>query len=186
MAELISAAEVQFIKNHLQVSHLEISIRPSWGSKQASHREEIHGELKKKMAKAYPFSDSSISHCLTLGGFVFTQFDSDHVIQIGFDLEEDSRVTTEVARRVCLTEDEFQRAPSAASLWSAKEAAFKSLKGPKQPLVVSEIELTDWKKLDSQYETVNVAGSAKFQSSQIQGILLKKNPYTFAFFIARP
>lgn len=186
MAQLISAAEIEKIRTLLGLPHLEVVLRPTWGSENLSYRDEIHGELKKKMAKAYPFSDSSISHCRSMGGFAFTVYDSNHVIGLGFDLEEDSRVTPEIAQRVCKKEDEFSNAPSAASLWSAKEAAFKSLKGPKQPKVVSEIEITGWQKVDSQFETAFVKDPQAFGSSRIQGVLIKKAPYTFAFFTASP
>jgi len=186
MADLISASLVEQIKSLLGLTQLEVVVRPTWGSDHSGHRDEIHGDLRKKMGKAYPFSDSSISHCRNMGGFAMTTYDSDHVVGLGFDIEEDSRVTQEIARRICTTEDEFLRAPSAASLWAAKEAAFKSLKGPKQPKVVSEIELMDWKKLDSQIETVLVKNPRNFSSSRIHGVLLKKLPHTYAFFVALP
>jgi FAD-linked sulfhydryl oxidase len=57
-------------------------LRRDWGSQNTNYRDQIHGDLKKRMAKAYPFSDSSISQCSGLGGFSFAIYDSDHVLQI--------------------------------------------------------------------------------------------------------
>jgi hypothetical protein len=183
MAELsFSSAEVEKIKDLLHIPHFEIVVKSNWGSQFPGHREEIHGELKKRMAKAYPFSDSSISHCPDLGGFVFSIYDSNQMLRVGFDIESSARVTDRIAQRICITEEEFRRAPSSASLWAAKEAAFKSLKGPKQPAVVSEIELINWTQIDSQFETVSVKDCRTFESSRIQGVLFKKSSFTFAFF----
>ncbi len=182
---ILSAEETETIQKFLELPKLEIALRPTWGSEHPDFRESLHGELKKRMAKAYPFSDSSISHCRSMGGFAFTTFDSDHVLQIGFDIEEDTRVRPEIARRVCMTEDEFARAPSPASLWTAKEAAFKCLKGPKQPLVVSDLEVTNWQTHGSQYETATLKDPHQFNYARIQGIVVKKHPYSLTFFIAR-
>lgn len=187
MADVIlSAQETEIIRQYLQLENLEIVLRPTWGSQNPDHRESIHGELKKRMAKAYPFSDSSISHCPSMGGFAFTTFDSNHVVQIGFDIEEIERVRTETARRICDSPQEFEAAPSAASLWTAKEAAFKSLKGPKQPLVISALKLSNWQTVNSQIETVEIKDSYQFNYARIQGIVVKKHPFSLTFFVARP
>ncbi|MGZ5278452.1 MAG: 4'-phosphopantetheinyl transferase superfamily protein [Pseudobdellovibrionaceae bacterium] len=186
MAELILArSEVETIQKYLQLENLEIVLRPDWGSQNPNYRESLHGELKKRMAKAYPFSDSSISHCPTMGGFAFTMFDSNHVLQIGFDIEEDSRVRVETARRICHIAAEYEAAPSPASLWTAKEAAYKCLKGSKQPAILSHVEVTNWQTVSSQYETVEIKNAHQFNYTRIQGIVVKKQPYTLTFFIAR-
>ncbi len=187
MAELIlTNDEIEKIRQGLQLTHFEVVLRSDWGSKNPDYRERLHGELRKRMATAYPFSDSSISHCQSMGGFAFTKFDSDHVIQIGFDIEEIDRVRPEVARRICVTEREFTAAPSPASLWTAKEAAFKSLKGPKQPLIVADLEVTNWQTVDSQYETAALKDPHQFNYTRIHGIVVKKQPYSITFFVARP
>lgn len=183
---LITPDEIKLVQEALGLSHFEVYLRPTWGSQSPGHREEIHGDVKQKMAKGYPFSDSSISHARSLGGYAFTKFDSDHVIQMGFDIEEDSRATDEIARRICLTPEEFERAPSPASLWSAKEACFKCLKGIHQPKVVSDLELIDWLSPRSHIETVRLKDPRKFGYSHVLGILLKKSPYTLAFFVSKP
>lgn len=181
---MLAPAEIESIRKALGLNHLEIHLRPSWGSQHPGHREDLHGELKKLMAKAYPFSDSSISHCPGMGGFAFTQFDANHVLQIGFDIEEIERIKPEIAKRICQTAAEFENSPSPASLWTAKEAAFKSLKGSKQPPVVSRLELTNWQTVDSQYETVTVQNPNQFNYARIQGVVVKKHPYSLTFFVA--
>lgn len=184
------ADEIATIKSILEINHLELVIRSDWGSNSAHYRESIHGDLKKQMAKAYPFSDSSISHCQNLGGYAFSMFDSNHVHQIGFDLEESNRVRPEIAKRVSFNEDEFAAASSAASLWVAKESAFKCLKGPRQPHVISEIEIGDWQKTDSHFETTLVKNAKKFGFNFLKGCAFQKivnnNSYHFCVFIAKP
>jgi hypothetical protein len=188
MAELnfLTADEIEKIRKLLGLSHLEVLIRPDWGSEQAGHRDQIHGELKKKMAQAYPLSDSSISHCRNLGGFAFTKYESHQMVQLGLDIEEDSRVSEAVIKRVCKSEAEVIRAPSYVSLWTAKEAAFKALKGSQQPKVISEIEIDQWRVLDSHYETASFQDIQKFPSSRIVGVLIKKSGFTLAFFAFFP
>ncbi|MGZ5280276.1 MAG: 4'-phosphopantetheinyl transferase superfamily protein, partial [Pseudobdellovibrionaceae bacterium] len=100
-------------------------------------------------------------------------------------IEEDSRVRVETARRICDTAAEYEAAPSPASLWTAKEAAFKCLKGPKQPVIISNVEVTNWQTVSSQYETVEIKNAHQFNYTRIQGIVVKKQPYTLTFFIAR-
>ena len=175
--------DIEQLRKILKLPNLEIFLRSTWGSQNSNHRQEIHGFLKEKMAAPHELlSTCSISHCSGLGGFVFSTYDSNHVVQLGFDIEENSRVTDEIARRVCKSSDEFSKAPSAASLWTAKEAAFKALKGPEQPAVVSDIELDGWQTLNSHIETVRIKNGQKKISSQISGTLIKKKPYTFAIF----
>jgi phosphopantetheinyl transferase (holo-ACP synthase) len=183
---ILTESEISRVRELLGLKHLEVHLRPVWGSQNPGFRENIHGDLKSLMAKAYPLSDSSISHSRTLGGFAFTQFDYDQLCQLGFDLEETERVSHEVSRRICATQEEYDKAPSDAALWSAKEACFKALKGENQPKTVSQIVLTSWTQIDSQFETVSVANPKEFKFSKIFGVVLKKNVYTFAFFVCLP
>lgn len=185
-SKFLTPEQLQILREYFQIPKLEVELRPTWGSQSTGHREELHGDLKRKMAKGYPFSDASISHCHTLGGFVFVTFDSDHVIALGFDVEEDDRVHQDVVLRICKNPSEVTEAPSYASLWTAKEAAYKALKGPQQPKVVAGVELTDWQKVDSQIETVRLKDPQKFNYSSVKGLVFKKAPYTLAFFISSP
>lgn len=95
----------------------------------------------------------SISHAPTLGGFLAVQITPDSpILDIGFDVEEISRVRRPVIERVCADPCELTIAPSGAALWCAKEAAFKSFRGPHQPQVISEIFIHEWRH-ESQFET---------------------------------
>jgi 4'-phosphopantetheinyl transferase len=183
---LLSGSEIARIQSFLNLPHLEVLVRHDWGSKSPHYREDLHREVKRRQAKAYPFSDSSISHCPGAGGFAFTIYGSNQFVQIGFDIEERDRVTEPIARRICRTDLEFQKAPSPSSLWSAKEACFKALKGPNQPQIISALEIEEWKAEDSQFETARLKNSEILYSSQIEGVLMKKETFTFAFFIMRP
>ncbi len=199
----LSNSEVLRIRELLRISSLEVVLKSEWGSREPGHREQIHSQLKKKMAHAYPLSDSSISHCPSLGGFVFAQQGKQNIFQIGFDVEETARISDAAARRICQTAAEFELAPSSASLWTAKEAAYKSLKGPSQPATVSEVTLTSWSlvssaresatgslaalghesSLDSQIEIFQMKDSGKYFFNSTVGVVIKKDPYSLAFFI---
>ncbi len=184
--QLLDREQVERIRQLLSVANLEIHLKREWGSRAPDHRESIHSEVKKKMAHAYPLSDSSISHCQSMGGFVFAQQEINQIFQIGFDIEEFSRIKPQVARRICQSDQEFEEAPSPASLWTAKEAAFKSLKGPHQPATVSELELAAWTQIDSQTETVKIKYPKKYSLHSALGLIIKKNEFSLAFFICHP
>lgn len=184
MDNYLSIEDVEQLRKVLKLPTLEFILRPTWGSLSSSHRQEIHSHLEKRKHEVHDICASSISHCRSLGGFAFSAFAPDQKIQLGFDVEEDLRVTDEIARRICKSSEEFSVAPSAVSLWTAKEAAFKVLKGPLQPRVVSEIELRDWNILSSQIETVWIKSGQGSLFSSALGVVLKKKPYTFAVFVS--
>ncbi len=179
---ILSSEEIESIRKWLQLPSLEIFLKSEWGSHIENHSQAIHEALKNWNSDS---SAASISHCPGMGGFIATSRKPGETLQLGFDIEETDRVTAAIARRVCQQEDEFQKAPSPASLWSAKEAAFKSLKGPRQPAVVSEIVIGNWQKIDSQFETVSAAKGPIETSPRMQGLVLKKSQFTLAFFVHR-
>ncbi len=81
----------------------------------------------------------SVSHSNILGGAAFAADEG----QIGFDLEETARVLPAVALRIS-DDQQLRAAPTPAALFVAKEAAFKALRGPRQPKVLSEVEILEW------------------------------------------
>ena len=83
--------------------------------------------------------DVSLSHCPKFQGLMISQ-KSGH---LGFDIEDPDRVTTELALRVS-DNDQLQRAPDPASLWVAKEAAFKALSKSHGAKLLSEISMNQW------------------------------------------
>ena len=84
----------------------------------------------------------SLSHCPSLGGFIFSAAKN---FSLGFDVEEASRVdrAVEYLARV----EEIGSSPSRALLWVAKEAAFKAVApvaGRRH--LLGDILISRWKK----------------------------------------
>lgn len=118
-------------------------VSENWGANQQNHRQKIQLESRQAL-------HASISHSPMRGGYIGLGPDHPKDLQLGFDLEEVDRVTEDVVRRVSHPRDEIPGAgeETPALLWSAREAAFKSLRGPSQPQVISQIRFFDWKKND--------------------------------------
>ena len=88
------------------------------------------------------FASITISHCKNIGAFLFVL---DKNLGIGFDIEKTHRVKQKVIKRVS-TVKEIKLSPHPALLWTAKEAVFKALFNKKEALLLSECQITDWKK----------------------------------------
>lgn len=174
-----SKIELSFIYQELNDPTIEIFLKKDWGSENKNYRQHLHTDLKLRGSMV----DSSISHTDGLGGYILTQNPN---TKVGFDIEVIDRVRPELARRICNTEEEFQLARNPASLWAAKEASFKALKGPYQPVVVTEISIGSWEIPSSQYETCRINNLHKFNLSVAKGIVLLKSGFVFCFFSARP
>lgn len=169
-----SAAEILQIQNHLQLKTFELLL--------------FDGDLQKStefsvFAKNQKFSFQSKSHAPGLAGFIQTQ---DRLLGLGFDIEKTERVTAEVAARICQNPKEFSQAPSPASLWTAKEATYKALRGPAQPQTVSQVCLENWQKHDSQFETYNFHPLGAQFKRENKGLVIHKKFYTFSFFSILP
>ena len=89
-----------------------------------------------------PFAGLSISHCHHLGAFLFS-FDSS--ISIGFDMEDQHRITKKLIHRIS-SKQEINQAPSPSFLWTAKEASLKCLSNNQSPLLLSDCLISHWKK----------------------------------------
>jgi len=170
--------ELSLIQQELNDPTIEIFLKKDWGSENQNYRQYLHTDLKLRGSVA----DSSISHTDGLGGYVLTQ---NWRTKVGFDIEVIERVRPELARRICNTEEEFRIAPKPASLWAAKEASFKALKGPHQPVVVTEITIGSWMAPHSQYETCRIDNLQKFNLSVAKGVVFLKSGFVFCFFSAR-
>lgn len=185
----LNSEELNQIKSYLHLKNFNLICKTGWGSHNQDYREQIHNELKHLQSKAYPFFDSSISHAKSIGGYAFCQYDQKDVLQIGFDIEASHRVTDSVALRICQSSEEKKEAPSNASLWVAKEAAFKCLKGPHQPQVITSMTLGNWSQT-SQFDTVEVLNTQNFSFKTLRGIVFQKVvqeiPHHFCVFVARP
>lgn len=171
--------ELSWVRHELDDPTLEIFLQENWGSYEKNYRQHLHTDLKLRGT----FVDSSISHTEGLGGYILTQKLNS---KIGMDIEVVERVRPEIAKRICAEASEFANAPSPASLWAAKEASFKALKGPKQPQVVAEIVINHWQNHSSQYETCRLENLRKLEKSVAKGIVITKLGFVFSFFSVLP
>lgn len=166
-----------------------IEIKPEWGSQVDNHRVLIRQGLKARYASeaASDLLDLevlpklkkgfvSISHARGLGGYAYS------ADWLGFDLETDARVRPELAARIS-TMEEFSAAPDAASLWCAKEAAYKALAFVEQPTMVTDFSLA-WHRRGSDFIfTMNEA--ARFGVVAGHGVVRKLSGHTMAVFQTR-
>lgn len=149
-----------------------------WGSKNPEHRLLIHAQSA-HIKSSHREIHTSITHCEGIGIVAYSRN------PIGVDAEPTDRVQTKTAARVS-TEDELVAAPSAASLWCAKEACFKALKSYHQPSVLSQISIGDWQKIDSHTETYRLTNPQSFHSPcENHGIVFRTLQHTCSFFIFR-
>lgn len=157
--------------------HWNLVLHTDWGSLHADHRDRIYAELANIKNRREPrptYFSSSISHCQTVGGFFTAETVMPH--QLGFDIEDAARATTEIVRRVCKNEEELKAAPHPAILWSAKEATFKSLRDISPIQTISEIQFESWTErapqcwsfsfADTHPKKTRVRGIALFNGSQ--------------------
>lgn len=121
----------------------------------------------------------SISHSTQSG--VLAQ----SLIPIGVDIELIARVSEKIVARVSSPE-ELHQAPSAAFLWAAKEACFKSLIHFQQPQTVSQIEITDWTKNTSDIFAFDLKYKERFRISVSKGFVLLHHSEALAVFFAKP
>ncbi|MGE0631908.1 MAG: hypothetical protein AB7O96_05845 [Pseudobdellovibrionaceae bacterium] len=172
---MISDSDISLLLKHLQIPDLKFDLRPEWNSGNPNHRKEIHHQIK-----SLPFEwSASISHCGKAGGWVAVPAP----YKIGFDIEEVSRVRPELARRICEEPDEeFTTAPSASSLWVAKEATFKGLFDINQPTVISQIEIGPWEVYDS-LECFKLRFIEYQRTPEAYGVALQKNELKLGFFV---
>lgn len=157
---LVNSKALEALRRHLQLPVLQVILKSEWSSLQPDHRLQIRKGLIEEIEQHAPMSAEdkgrlldleqtprlshigiSISHNKTCGGFALNPQGQ----AIGFDVEISARVKENLISRVAASSDEVKRAPSAASLWVAKEAALKCLlRSGLQPNVVAEVEIGDW------------------------------------------
>ena len=169
---IFTESELQEMARLLEVPSLSIQVRAIWGSINENHRELIRADLESQGSQLY-----SISHTENLGGYAIVPESA--ALKIGFDVEQIARVTDAVARRVCEDPHEFLEAPSAAALWCAKEAGFKSLQGPDQPAVIPWVTPYGWRHV-SHYETFQIRCRQNLPGLKTRGLSFQKGDYQFA------
>ncbi|MDE0118728.1 MAG: hypothetical protein OXM55_01810 [Bdellovibrionales bacterium] len=125
------------------------------------YKKKLSLEQKKKLLTPgippqLPYASISVSHCAFLGGFVISSLDfcndsssvqkSTSIKQqssIGFDLEELGRAKEKTVLRIS-KKKELNKAPSPSALWSAKEAAYKSISSFQSDTHIKDISIFDW------------------------------------------
>lgn len=169
---MITTTQIEDLKHLLSAPELQVFTQTHWGSQDPNHRESL-----REFAQNFSHAFTSRSHTQGAGVFVA------HFSAVGVDIEVSDRVTAAVVARIS-SAGELTAAPSPASLWTAKEAAFKALYTFTQPAVVSKISVGDWKKIDSRTETFRLTNAQEFNAPvNGSGAILRLPPFTFAFFV---
>ncbi len=143
---------VRELRSILAAPSLVFDVREEWASTRENHREKIREALSLALNEdltdlALPprprAHSASISHCRFAGGYAAVS----QPTCLGFDLELVARVKPEIIARMS-REEEMKNAPSPAHLWTAKEAAFKSLAQNDEVSLMSEITIGAWRRID--------------------------------------
>lgn len=161
----------------LNDSSLKISCFAAWGASNPQHKELIYAALDQALLKN-PGSSSSISHTHIEGGFALSHF------PVGFDIEVTSRVTLEIVSRIS-SDEELTSAPDLASLWCAKEAAFKALKHFQQPKTVSQIKICFDNSSLSRWHLFTLENEKEFGASNGIGATYSTSNLTYCILIFR-
>lgn len=190
---MFSSEMLEPLYKHLPQHSLQIFSESAWGSNTPHHRRLIREFLKAQLKGKIPQDEflrlddletpprfaevfCSISHTGDFGMVALSQF------PVGIDVEIKDRVREPIVARVS-SPQEIQEAPSIAHLWSAKEAAYKSLLSFAQPSVISAVSIGGWRKIDSHAETFVLLSPWNFNApSQGVGICLQNNVASLAIF----
>ena len=156
---LITAEILHELRTKLSLPRLELVLKEEWSSKNPEFRQRIRESLLKDIDTVstvtavqrrelldlmripmHPQVGISITHNQKCGGYVIDP--QGH--GVGLDAEIIGRVKEKVVARAS-SEREMQAAPSAAALWTAKEAALKCLNGSDdEPEVLSQVAIGGW------------------------------------------
>lgn len=156
-------SKILFIQQSVD-SKMRLVLNPGWSSIHPNYRHDIREFLASKFSVHFSREQLalladlnwipqasrgyfSISHCKSVGGFSYSE--KPH----GFDVEETRRISVDVLKRIC-TSDELQEVGDHPEyLWVAKEAGLKAFsstwKTAENPLLVSDLVCTEW---SSHYE----------------------------------
>lgn len=189
---------ISTIQKVIKDPQFTIFLQEEWGSKNLQSRLSIRQHLAKHHTRFFtraqlanlsdlnlvPESEVgcfSISHTQSLGGFTYSEY------LHGFDLEEAQRVSEPVIRRTS-TAEEFAEAPNKKLLWSAKEAAYKAVARPIQPiekfnLIMTDFICTNWQSpYNTDVWTFKIQSSKKLNLVLNQGFAFEEKDMIFAIF----
>lgn len=173
---IIDNNKLESLRKHLNCPDLQIFAYSKWGSENPDHRKLIHEHRDRIVSNSSSPLHSSIAHTQGLGILVI----SAHAV--GVDVEKTHRISAPVVKRIAVA-GEFDQAPSAASLWTAKEACFKALRPFKQPSVLSGFSVGSWQKIASQFETFSLLNYSEHQvPSAGAGVSFHDENLSFGFF----
>jgi phosphopantetheinyl transferase (holo-ACP synthase) len=184
---------------------LEIHASPLWASANSDHRKLLHAALDTRIrelgcvltqSSPYPVSapenlglitqeiprsiSISVSHSPTVGGFALL---SSREGVIGFDIEDADRVTEKVAKRIEADGEKRPEDLAPELFWAAKEAAYKSLRGPGQPAVLTDLRLAKWAADGAQGYQFQVKVP---ESIQGLGYALSEKNHVLSLFVQKP
>lgn len=181
------------LRDHFQVPHLNLFLSTAWSSDQPEYRLGIRKHLQQHIWNAPDALDLtstpdptelsiSISHCRGLGGiFWSTNPNSPQKHRVGFDVELDSRCVPKALLRVS-SKNELNDSPSAAALWTAKEAAFKTLPRKHQPPSVSLLKVGYWvKNTRHDFWQWQILSAQNDNFAPLSGITICQYEHTFSF-----
>lgn len=205
-----SKEQVQQIENDIYFLEIDATTRvyfsKNWRSGDPSRRQDLqnfidqqtlvflnqaaqlqHGSLKTDLQSGVLNRNSvffSLSHSLNFGGVAMS------LNPIGFDLEQTERMSDKILRRVCapLEFQKFQTLALKQKLplcfhWCAKESAWKALKGPTQPSVISDLEISWSESLSGEFSVQSLRGS---NHVQILGNAIEFHEITLAWAVLLP
>lgn len=171
------------IKTYFNLSEAKIELRSEWGSASPNHREKIYQQLALPQQEILSHLNLSVSHTLDVGGYLRVKFMPHQKGVVGFDVEQISRIQPRIVQRMQFDEAEFSKAVSAAALWTAKEAVFKSFRGPKQPLLLSDIQISDWQQ-KSHFATFTGSSRNSEDKLKTKGLTFQQNQLQIALSVS--
>ncbi len=168
------------LKSQLKLDLLEIHLDPLFASHVSNNRNSIRQNILNRYQEQMtteerlavldlnqrPVSKNlffSVSHMKHNGGYAVSNE------KVGFDIEDISRISTDVIRRISTTA-EIDLAPQIEFLWSAKESSFKVI-GETKDLVFTDIRITHWMK-QNDIHFFN-AQMTKNENFKLSGALIK-------------
>ena len=186
-------AKILFIQTSVD-DNLRLILDTKWNSKTLSYRKDIRSFLETQYS--FHFSRQqlaqlndlnwlpeakdgyiSISHCKSLGGFVFSKF------KIGFDVEDIDRISLDILKRTSL-ETELSECPRSEFLWVAKESGFKALSSSYPDTVMTDLICHNWQShFENQIFSFRLKSEKTLDLGLNKGFIFSEGPSLFSIFL---